>query len=1076
MGIVLAAYHRPLKRKVALKVLKAEPLTNPNLVTRFKEEAQIASQLQHPGIAPVHEMGMLPDGRPFFAMKLIVGKTFAELMDESLANKSLEKDRARFLLIFEQICQTVAFAHSRGVLHRDLKPANVMVGAFGEVQVMDWGLGKVLSAGGREDLSRSSLSVETLRTGDSDLRTQHGQVFGTYAFMPPEQANGHADLIGPPSDVFALGAILCCVLAGQPPYAADKGSELIDAAKRGDIGPALGRLKADATDPGLVSLATRCLDPDPSKRPSNASEVAREVRAYLDGVQQKLLDAELGKARAEAGTRAEHRRRKAQLLSLTAMGLLLTTIISGIVWYSFNRKHRDMERLAEEERASTAKYYEILNRHQIRASNRKPGWILKSLAELEVASRLAVTGKDATPIRSSLFDCLWNFDVVESHKIELREVAGGLATHPDGEVLVVGYYSLVNGKVALDVINLVTGKVIREIRFSPDKFIADHRVQDASQLGIQHLAFTADGNWLVAGSTGAGIVYCWKWAKTDDLPRAINTQMGKFYSITPDTRHGDSASVYVCRETELTGPSKGLAGCYRIADGKLTGEFRAKEVIRTIHPANKSESIYADTIDQVYQGTLRQFNTLGFAPAMVARHLAGISDDDRYAIYRNDGKTYFGSFNPCVNLVELLTFAGLSFSADSAIFTRDAHHALVMCDDRLQIRSTTNLINTLEYVFPKNTRKLSGNPLIAQAGNSGFALVVGGDQLHVCQITKPAIVSFVAGEREYLSAMAVSHDGESIVTMGSRTIPPHGGKTWLNHWNISGARPDKLNETSIGNLFNSKQGSCSLEMSPDGRWIAAVGNVTNQVDGKVVLWNPSSNQIDQSIEARSPFWGCSFGPLNNLVTFPGPKIDVWSRDGMRPKQIFSQFAGLSHSRNRFDMGREYSIDDNQLSSGSIHGDLTTCEIGADGITNLAEARVTSSAIACLSHRGLGSDKKLFAGDSSGNLFVLDARSLKLLRHQADSHAGVITSINHIRDDVVVTTGRDSMIKFWRESGDKYSLLFEGSAGSPVKQAFITANGRLMHVLCDGDRGVRRVDLAQMETVFDSLGVATNSFR
>src|SRR6185437_283153 len=114
----------------------------PEMVRRFVEEAQISVQLQHPGVVPVYELGTFADARPYFSMKLIKGRTLADLLKERPEQAS---ERSRFVAIFEQVCQTVAYAHARGVIHRDLKPSNVMVGAFGEVQVVDWGLAKVLT-------------------------------------------------------------------------------------------------------------------------------------------------------------------------------------------------------------------------------------------------------------------------------------------------------------------------------------------------------------------------------------------------------------------------------------------------------------------------------------------------------------------------------------------------------------------------------------------------------------------------------------------------------------------------------------------------------------------------------------------------------------------------------------------------------------------------------------------------------------------------------------------------------------------------------------------------------------------
>src|SRR5262249_20638050 len=191
MGAVLRGRDTELGRPIAVKVLLETHAGRTELVQRFVEEAQIAGQLQHPGIVPVYEMGALPGKRPFFTMKLVKGQTLAKLLQQRADPR---QELPRFVGIFEQVCQTLAYAHARGVIHRDLKPANVMVGAFGEVQVMDWGLAKVLPSTGRE-AAPAQEATSVIQTGwpnqsDAEQRdeTQAGSVLGTPAYMAPEQA------------------------------------------------------------------------------------------------------------------------------------------------------------------------------------------------------------------------------------------------------------------------------------------------------------------------------------------------------------------------------------------------------------------------------------------------------------------------------------------------------------------------------------------------------------------------------------------------------------------------------------------------------------------------------------------------------------------------------------------------------------------------------------------------------------------------------------------------------------------------------------------------------------------------
>src|SRR5262245_56726971 len=193
VGVILKGHDVDLGRDVAMKVLREEHLCRSDVLQRFVEEAQIGGQLQHPGIVPVYELGLGREQSPFFTMKLVEGKTLAALLRERSAPAD---DRRQFVGIFERVCQTMAYAHTRGVVHRDLKPANVMVGAFGEVLVVDWGMGKVLA---RRDASHQSSRtsdagiVETVRTRSDSAHSAVGSLMGTPAYMAPEQARGEID-------------------------------------------------------------------------------------------------------------------------------------------------------------------------------------------------------------------------------------------------------------------------------------------------------------------------------------------------------------------------------------------------------------------------------------------------------------------------------------------------------------------------------------------------------------------------------------------------------------------------------------------------------------------------------------------------------------------------------------------------------------------------------------------------------------------------------------------------------------------------------------------------------------------
>lgn len=338
MGAIFKGRDNDLGRSIAIKVLLDRHKQKPSVLRRFIEEAQIGGQLQHPGIAPVYELGQLEDKRPFFSMKLVKGQTLKALLKK---RKDPKEDRGKFLGIFEQMCQTVAYAHNRGVIHRDLKPDNIMVGAFGEVQVMDWGLAKVLTESGsnnanidaeehaEQSIIQTERSSSDTHCGESvAMETLMGTVMGTPGFMPPEQALGRIDLVDERADIFGLGAILCQILTGHPPYRGEDATSILKLAQAGSLTQCWKQLEASQADHELIQIAKDCLEPNLEDRARHASEVAARVTKFVESVEAKLQASELKRA-AETARAQEERKRRRIVLSLAFSVLLLITISAG---------------------------------------------------------------------------------------------------------------------------------------------------------------------------------------------------------------------------------------------------------------------------------------------------------------------------------------------------------------------------------------------------------------------------------------------------------------------------------------------------------------------------------------------------------------------------------------------------------------------------------------------------------------------------------------------------------------------------------------------------------------------------
>lgn len=374
MGRVLRVRDRELDREVAVKVLLDVHARQLDLERRFIQEARIQSRLQHPGIAPIHEIGRTDAGAPFFTMKVIEGRTLADILAE---RRQLDDGRPKLLKVFEQVCQTVAYAHACGVIHRDLKPLNVMVGAFGEVQVMDWGFARSLNspstaveaeadrvAQAGEDAWASEASRPTdaapVETWAADLAgtaseqrlTRDGQVFGTLQYMAPEQAQGRVQELDERADVFSLGAMLCEILTGEPPYRKAPKPALYAAVSSGELDDAYRRLEGSGADVELIDLAQRCLNKDAARRFPDASALAEAVSKYLESVQARLRRAEVERAEAETRTQEERKRRRVTAGLALALVVLFAAAAGFAVWWQSQRN--DTARKVEEQLATVA--------------------------------------------------------------------------------------------------------------------------------------------------------------------------------------------------------------------------------------------------------------------------------------------------------------------------------------------------------------------------------------------------------------------------------------------------------------------------------------------------------------------------------------------------------------------------------------------------------------------------------------------------------------------------------------------------------------------------------------------------
>jgi formylglycine-generating enzyme required for sulfatase activity/tRNA A-37 threonylcarbamoyl transferase component Bud32 len=324
LGEVFVAQDEELHREVALKEIQARHADHAESRARFLLEAEVTGGLEHPGIVPVYGLGTYADGRPFYAMRFIRGDSLKDAVERFHKEKASLPAGERALRLrqllgrFVDVCQAIAYAHSRGVLHRDLKPGNVMLGKYGETLVVDWGLAKVLD---RADPEATEAPLQPTLSGDS-ARTQTGAALGTPAYMSPEQAAGRLDQLGPRSDVYSLGATLHCVLTGQAPFPSGDAGEVLGKVQRGDY--PRPRALDRQLHPALEAICRQAMALRPEDRYPSPQALAEDLEKYL-------ADEPVTAYREPLPARLARWRRRHSTLVAVAAFVVLTLVGAAVV-------------------------------------------------------------------------------------------------------------------------------------------------------------------------------------------------------------------------------------------------------------------------------------------------------------------------------------------------------------------------------------------------------------------------------------------------------------------------------------------------------------------------------------------------------------------------------------------------------------------------------------------------------------------------------------------------------------------------------------------------------------------------
>jgi WD40 repeat protein len=943
LGEVFIALDGELQREVALKEIGREQADDPDSRGRFVQEAEITGKLEHPGVVPVYGLGAHADGRPFYAMRFVRGQTLKEAIARfhgasAAGDRSTELGLRGLLGRFVAVCNTIAYAHSRGVLHRDLKPSNILLGPYGETLVVDWGLAKTLGSG--SGLAERAEPTLLPQLAEGAAATQAGAALGTPAYMSPEQASGRLDQLGPASDVYGLGATLYSMLTGRPPIEAKDTAEVLRKAQRGESLPPR-QVKSDVPA-ALDAVCRKAMAPRPEQRYGSALELAADVEQWL-------ADEPVSAYRDPWAARARRWGRRHRALVTAALAVLAVSVAglaAGLVLLAG----------AAEEQAKARRFAEIKeDEAKTRAEETRR---VLYLAEMNLAQRECEAGNfdhvrellgqygSWPPGAEDLRGFEWHYLNRLAHRAVLalkghKGMILGMAFSPDGHRLAttdVGVVRVWDAAGGREVLTLKGHRgLVQGVAWSPDgRRLASAgdtvRLWDATSgrevltlkghaHGVLGVAWSPDGRRL-ASSGSDGTLRVWDAASGREL-LTLKAHRGQVRGVA-FSPHGRRLA------------SAGLDGAVRLWDAASGREvFTLKghaDSVRAVTWSPRGRRLASAGAD----GTVRVWDAASGREVLTLRGHAGTvysvaysPDGRRLASAVADGTIRLWEAVSGREVLTLKGHAGLVLSVafspdgrrlataglDGAVRLWDAASSLEALTLRLQpgtvpavAWSPDDRLATTDEGVVRVWDAASGRELLtlkgylAAWGPDGRCLASAGPDGRVR-------VWDAASGRELLTlqrhgginqswwGMGYSPDGRRLAGVDGD------GTVWL--WDAASGRQVLAFKAHAGQVYG-------LAYSPDGRRLAGAGG-----DGSVRLWDAASGRQVLALRGHTgPVVSVAFSPDGRRLASAGGDGSVRLWDAASGREVLT-LKGHAHGV----QGVAWSPDGRRLASAGIDGSV-----------------------------------------------------------------------------------------------------------------------------------------------------------